>query len=108
MTREEALDFFVRMIDQNSERARSFEPGFMQEKMKKSHDASKIAIDALQPWKKTADRPPTEADADEREKVLARDNIHGMTSMVMWKSVVDFPNVYALWLPIPRFQEVES
>lgn len=59
----------------------------------------------VNPWVKTSDRLPTEADADTRHNVLAR-GLDGRTVMAYYRHVVDYPKLYVLWMPIPPLPEV--
>lgn len=65
------------------------------------------AIDALiGPWVKTTDRLPTEADADRKLNVFVR--THSGGHVVNYQSVIESPDFYPWWMPIPPLPEKEE
>jgi hypothetical protein len=47
-------------------------------------------------WRKTSEQPPTEKDADTFGNVLTQPS-----GSVHWKAVLDCPEYYCRWMPIP-------
>lgn len=67
------------------------------------------AIDALiGPWVKTADRLPTEADAEHDGEILTlyQDDETTMLGCDYWAYVAKFPEQFPYWMPIPPLPEV--
>lgn len=58
----------------------------------------------VQPWRKTAEEPPTEADANEDGCVLSINmNLGGMnTTDWPWNVVAAFPDCLPVWMPLPK------
>ncbi len=66
------------------------------------------AIDALNsPWVKTADRLPTEADANKESKVLGWIPGYGYRG-ANYKFVIGLPEHVTWWMPFPSRLEVEK
>lgn len=59
------------------------------------------------PWVKTADRLPTEADADSELMIMAWHIYFGYEA-VAYGSVIDEPEMFTYWMPIPPLPEVEE
>lgn len=59
-------------------------------------------------WRRTAENPPTETDADERGYVLSVAQSGGFKDVVeAWHfdTVAQFPNEYPIWKPLPKIPE---
>lgn len=58
----------------------------------------------VQRWRKTAEEPPTEADANEDGCVLSINmNLGGMnTTDWPWNVVAAFPDCLPVWMPLPK------
>lgn len=58
----------------------------------------------VQRWRKTAEEPPTEADANEDGYVLSINmNLGGMnTTDWPWNVVAAFPDCLPVWMPLPK------
>nr|DAN06818.1 MAG TPA: hypothetical protein [Caudoviricetes sp.] len=66
-------------------------------------DAPAVVPD-VQRWRKTAEEPPTEADANEDGCVLSINmNLGGMnTTDWPWNVVAAFPDCLPVWMPLPK------
>ena len=77
---------------------------------RKLQEAILVALSALRSgWVKTAERPPTEADAGYNEEVVALYR-HEETEVVgcdYWKFVAKNPGYFPYWMPLPKLPEVE-
>ena len=69
-------------------------------------DAPAVAPDA-QRWRKTAEEPPTEADADKNGCVLSINNNpgDGFVTNWTWNLVRVFPDKFTIWMPTPKLPE---
>lgn len=69
-------------------------------------DAPAVAPDA-QRWRKTAEEPPTEADADKNGCVLSINNNpgDGFVTNWTWNLVRAFPDKFTIWMPTPKLPE---
>ena len=79
-----------------------------------AHDMAKIGwnishgyVAKRGPWVKTADRLPTEADADSELMIMAWHIYFGYEA-VAYGSVIDEPERFTYWMPIPPLPEVEG
>lgn len=73
--------------------------------------AIRKVIEALSnPWVKTSDRLPTEADAGYNEEVITfyRDGETESVSCDYWAFVAKHPEYFLYWMPIPLLPEVEK
>ena len=59
------------------------------------------------PWVKTSDRLPTEADADSELMIMAWHIYFGYEA-VAYGSVIDEPEMFTYWMPVPPLTEVEG
>lgn len=66
-------------------------------------DAPAVVPDA-QRWRKTAEEPPTEADANEDGDVLSINNnpCDGFITNWPWNMVAAFPENLPVWMPTPK------
>ena len=62
---------------------------------------------ARSPWVKTSGRLPTEADADSELMIMAWHIYFGYEA-VAYGSVIDEPEMFTYWMPIPPLPEVEE
>lgn len=55
-------------------------------------------------WRKTAECPPTEADADKNGCVLSVNNNpgDGFVTNWTWELVRMFPDKFTIWMPLPK------
>lgn len=58
----------------------------------------------VSPWVKTADRLPTESDADSELMIMAWHIYFGYEA-VAYGSVIDEPEMFTYWMPIPPLPE---
>ena len=58
-------------------------------------------------WVKTADRLPTEKDANNKSLVLGWRSDRGCCD-VDYKFIVSYPNYFRWWMPIPSLPETEE
>lgn len=58
-------------------------------------------------WRKTAEEPPTEADADKNGCVLSVNNNpgDGFVTNWTWELVRMFPDKFTIWMPTPKLPE---
>lgn len=73
--------------------------------------AIRKVIEALSnPWVKTSDRLPAEADAgvDEEIVTIYDDGDTRMMGVDYWKCVALVPGRFPYWLPVPKLPEVEE
>ena len=89
MTRDQAIEHFEDVISQHAH----FGDG----------TAERLAISALQPWVRTADRAPTKEDAiGQYEQVMAiGSNLEWYWVSYSWDVIARFPDAYPYWMPIP-------
>lgn len=79
-----------------------------------SFDVLTNAIDALKgPWVKTADRAPTKDDEGVYGAIVAfnpvlLDGEYGACTCIPAKIVIDYPDWWIKWMPIPPLPEVEG
>ena len=61
----------------------------------------------VQCWRKTAEEPPTEADADKNGCVLSINNNpgDGFVTNWTWNLVRAFPDKFTIWMPTPKLPE---
>ena len=69
-------------------------------------DAPAVVPD-VQRWRKTAEEPPTEADADKNGCVLSINNNpgDGFVTNWTWNLVRAFPDKFTIWMPTPKLPE---
>ena len=72
-------------------------------------DEPAVVPDA-QRWRKTAEEPPTEADANEDGYVLSINmNLGGMnTTDWPWNVVAAFPDCLPVWMPLPKKPDLKE
>ncbi len=57
-------------------------------------------------WRKTAQNPPTEKDADQYGCVLSMSDLSdGYISSCTWKMVAVFPEKFPFWMPAPELRK---
>lgn len=70
----------------------------------KDNNVSTNQLDPITgPWVKTADRLPTEADANRKLNVFVW--THSGGHVVNYQSVIESPDFYPWWMPIPPLPE---